>query len=170
MQQPGSDGAALRASAGGAADALLLASRALVAVAARSLADSDDVTLPQFRALVVLSDRGALRVSQLAAVLDIRTSTATRLCDRLVRKGLVTRTASEQDRRSVDVTLTRAGRRLVERVHARRRRDLAQIVERMPSEAQAQSIAVLEAFARAAGDLGIADPFGWGGEAASSRG
>lgn len=39
----------------GAADAFLIASRALVGVAARSLPDADDVTLQQFRALIVLS-------------------------------------------------------------------------------------------------------------------
>ena len=40
-------------------DAFVAASRALVAVAARSLADlSDDITLPQYRALVVLRTRG----------------------------------------------------------------------------------------------------------------
>ena len=39
-------------------DALLTASRALVAVAARSLAAvDDDVTLPQYRALVVLASQ-----------------------------------------------------------------------------------------------------------------
>ena len=40
-------------------DTVLAASRALVAVAARSLAAAgDDVTLPQYRALVVLAARG----------------------------------------------------------------------------------------------------------------
>ena len=38
-----------------ATEALLLASRALVGVAARSLAGIDDVTLSQYRALVVLT-------------------------------------------------------------------------------------------------------------------
>ena len=40
-------------------DTVLAASRALVAVAARSLAAAgDEVTLPQYRALVVLAARG----------------------------------------------------------------------------------------------------------------
>ena len=42
-------------------DAVLRASRVLVAVAARSLVGVDrEVTVPQFRALVVLASRGAL--------------------------------------------------------------------------------------------------------------
>jgi hypothetical protein len=44
-------------------EALLSASRVMVGLAARSLADLDsDVTLPQYRALVVLASRGPQRV------------------------------------------------------------------------------------------------------------
>ena len=49
-------------------DAVLGASRALVAVAARSLADlAEDVTLAQYRALVELAARGPQRPADLAA-------------------------------------------------------------------------------------------------------
>jgi DNA-binding Lrp family transcriptional regulator len=72
-------------------DAVLTASRALVGVAARSLAVVDpEVTLPQYRALVVLASRGPRLVGELAEALVIHPSTATRLCDRLVAKKLVT--------------------------------------------------------------------------------
>ena len=44
-------------------DALLSASRVMVGLAARSVADLDsEVTLPQYRALVVLASRGPQRV------------------------------------------------------------------------------------------------------------
>src|SRR5690348_16146236 len=81
-------------------DALLSASRALVAIAARSLADLDaDVTLPQYRALVVLASRGPQRVVDISAELNVNPSTATRMCDRLVQKKLVRRYRSTSDRR-----------------------------------------------------------------------
>jgi DNA-binding MarR family transcriptional regulator len=71
-------------------DTVLAASRALVAVAARSLAAAgDEVTLPQYRALVVLAARGPQGTAELAAALAVNPSTATRMCDRLVRKGLI---------------------------------------------------------------------------------
>ena len=64
-------------------DAVIGASRALVAIAARSLgAAGQDVTLPQYRALVVLASRGPQRVIDLAGFLDVNASTATRMCDR----------------------------------------------------------------------------------------
>ncbi len=57
-------------------DALLAASRAMVAIAARSLAGLDaEVTLPQFRALVVLASRGPQRVVDISAELGVNPST-----------------------------------------------------------------------------------------------
>jgi DNA-binding MarR family transcriptional regulator len=144
-----------------AVDALLVASRALVAVAARSLADVDDITLPQYRALIVLGKRPGITVHDLAEALDVHPSTATRLCDRLARKHLIRRVQAPEDRRSTRLHLAAAGRRLVDRVTERRRRDLAAIAAKLPDDVQAQAVAVLTAFAEAAGEPGGPDLFGW---------
>ena len=91
-------------------DAVLGASRALVAVAARSLATvADDVTLAQYRVLIELAARGPLRLADLASALTVERSTATRMCDRLVRKRLVTRRRSTDDRRVVSLHLAFLG-------------------------------------------------------------
>ena len=140
--------------------AFVTASRVLVSVAARSLADADDVTIPQFRALVILTTRGAMHQAELADLLGVHQSTLTRLCDRLVRKDLATRTTDEHDRRRVVVEPTAAGRNLVRQVTRRRARDISRIVDAMtPTQRQAAVIA-LNAFADAAGEP-PADPFGW---------
>lgn len=140
---------------------LLVASRALVAVAARSLADTGDVTLPQFRALVVISVRAETTVSDLAAALDVHPTTATRLLDRLVRKRLVRRTELAEDRRVVVLHLTAAGRRLVRRVTDRRAQLLEDIARKMPSESWPRVADALSKFAEAAGEPGDVDVFGW---------
>ncbi|MEX0790396.1 MAG: MarR family transcriptional regulator [Actinomycetota bacterium] len=144
-----------------AVDALLSASRALVGLAARSLASVHEVTLPQFRALVVLEVTGSLTVSELAERLGIHPSTATRLCDRLVAKDLISRFERSGDRRGVDIVLAGPGRRLVEEVTDRRRRDLAAIAGRMSEPELRQAISALNAFARAAGEVPDASLFGW---------
>ena len=70
-------------------DAVLSASRVLVAVAARSLADvGEEVTLTQYRTLVVLASRGPQNLAGLADAVGVTPATATRMCDRLVRKDL----------------------------------------------------------------------------------
>lgn len=142
-------------------DLFLAASRALVGVSARSLAHVDEATLPQFRALVVIAGRENATVSELAERLDIHPSTATRLCDRLVRKGLIRRVERNADRRETEILLASRGRRLVERVTSRRRRDLAAIAQRMSPGQLRQAIAGLGAFAQAAGETPEATLFGW---------
>jgi DNA-binding MarR family transcriptional regulator len=136
------------------ADVLLSASRAMVAVAARSLADLDaDVTLPQYRALVVLASRGPQRVVDIAAELGVNPSTGTRMCDRLVVKKLVRRYRSTADRREVRLTLTPAGRQLVEEVTERRRTELAGIVDEMPVSWHGTVIKALRLITESVGEL-----------------
>jgi DNA-binding MarR family transcriptional regulator len=146
-------------------DMVLAASRALVAVAARSLAAAgDEVTLPQYRALVVLAANGPQGTAELAATLAVNPSTATRMCDRLVRKGLVRRHRQAGDRRSVRIALTAAGRDLVAEVTRQRRAELARLLGALPTDQHEPVIAAFRAFAAAAGELpqpGAA--LGWAG-------
>lgn len=135
-------------------DALLTATRAMVGLAARSLADHDaDVTLPQYRALVVLAARGPQRVVDISAELGVDPSTGTRMCDRLVRKGLIRRYRSAADRRAVRLTLTPSGRHLVQEVTRRRRDELDAVVDTIPVVAYGPVIAALAALAERSGEL-----------------
>jgi DNA-binding MarR family transcriptional regulator len=144
-------------------DGVLGASRALVAVAARSLATvAEDVTLAQYRVLVLLASRGPQRLADLADALVVDRSTATRMCDRLVRKQLVTRRRMSQDRRGVRVSLSAGGAELVAEVSRRRRAEIKRIVERMPSSHRELVVKALRAFADAAGEVPEHDwSLGW---------
>jgi DNA-binding MarR family transcriptional regulator len=140
-------------------ESLLRASRALMSITARSLASvSDEVTLPQFRSLVVLSTAGPQTVSTLADRLAVHASTMTRMCNRLVTRGLVVRVPSSVDRREVVIALTEMGTSVVENVMAARRRELDQVVQRMGAEDRAAAIVALNKFAEAVGDGMPAQP------------
>jgi DNA-binding MarR family transcriptional regulator len=144
-------------------DAVLGASRALVGVAARSLSTvAEDVTLAQYRALVVLASRGPQRLADLATALVVEPSTATRMCDRLVRKRLVARRRSSEDRRAVRVSLTPSGGALIAEVSRRRRVEIAQIMRRLPKAQRPVVLRALRAFADAAGEVPEQDwSLGW---------
>jgi DNA-binding MarR family transcriptional regulator len=114
---------------------------------------ADDVTLPQYRALVVLATEGAKSLGELAVALGVHASTATRMCDRLVRKRLVRRRQSSEDRRAVVLELTPTGQDLVAEVTKRRRTEIARIVARLPRDAREALVSALSEFARAAGDI-----------------
>ena len=146
-----------------AVQALMLASRAFVGLAARSLAAVDgDVTLPQFRTLVVLAVRGPQRSIDIAEELRVNPSTGTRMCDRLIRKGLVRRMRSTTDRRVVRLRLTQGGHDLVEQVIRRRREELVRLVAATADLWQPVVTDALTAFAEAAGEIGEQDWWlGW---------
>jgi DNA-binding MarR family transcriptional regulator len=91
-------------------DAVLQASRALVAIAASSIAGvADVVTVPQFRVLVLVYTRGPVNLAAVADDLNVNPSNASRTCDKLIRAGLLDRDVSELDRRHIDLSLTAAG-------------------------------------------------------------
>ncbi|MFE4870574.1 MULTISPECIES: MarR family transcriptional regulator [unclassified Streptomyces] len=147
--------------------AVLTASRVLVAVSARSLAAVEDrVTLPQFRLLVVLSTHGTAKLVVLADLLGVNPSTAMRMMDRLIAAGLADRQVNPDNRRETLLRLTDDGRRLVEEVTARRRADIAAIVERLAPDQQSALVDALTAFAEAGGEPMAPDeaslyPLGW---------
>jgi len=134
-------------------DATLVASRALVAVIARSLADVlDQITLPQFRVLVVLCAEGPLRSGVLADRLGIHQSTFTRTADRLVTQGWIRREVSPESRREIIVELTDAGRDLVLSVMKARRREIEKTLRKASPGDRETIRAGFEAFAAAAGE------------------
>lgn len=134
-------------------EAVLHAGRVLAALAAASLRElAPDVTLPQHRVLSELAERGPQRVADLAEVLSVDRSTATRMCDRLVRKGLIQRRRLQEDRRGVRVALAPQGRELVEAVARRRRDQVREIVGRMPDLDPQVAVEALGAFVAIAGE------------------
>ena len=135
-----------------AVEQVLLASRALVGIAARALPESADVTLPQWRALVLLEVAGQLNVNALAAQLGVNPSTCTRLCDRLVRKGLLDRELSPDSRREVVLRLTPAGSSLVADATARRRSEIEELVRTLSSRQRRDLAVALAPMIRAAGE------------------
>ena len=135
-------------------EALLTASRALVGIAARSVASiEDDLTWVQHRALVWLAERGPSNVGSLAEALGIHASTATRLCDRLVDKSLIARDNPPDDRREVLVQLTPAGRSVIEVTTTARRRELDRLVSQLDPADRETIVSGMRLFTECAGEL-----------------
>jgi DNA-binding MarR family transcriptional regulator len=139
-------------------EAFVTASRVLVGVAVRSIDGAKPpVTTPQHRLLVLLAGRGPQLIGSLAEELNVNSSSATRQCDRLERKGLVARARSDEDGRAVKVSLTPRGRALVDGVTKLRRAEIAAIVGRMDTTDAAQAVACLARFNAAAGEVPDSD-------------
>ncbi len=100
----------------GLVDALAQLSFAVQGTLGR-IAAAHDLSIVQARLLGILRDRSPT-IMELARFLQLDKSSVTGLVDRAQERGLVERSASPFDRRSVQVTLTTAGRKLVDRATA----------------------------------------------------
>ncbi|OBJ39540.1 MarR family transcriptional regulator [Mycolicibacterium mucogenicum] len=134
-------------------DALVTASRLLLDITARAVAVVDDtLTVPQLRVLAILAAHGATNLTTLAAQLDVQPSTIGRMSERLVTAGLIERHQNPASRREIAVDLTRRGRAIVDTVSARRRAEIARIVEVMAPRERMGMVRALHAFSEAGGE------------------
>ena len=74
-----------------------------------------DLTYPQYLVLLVLWQHGEQTVSEIGHCLLLESNTLTPLLKRLEQKGLITRSRSSQDERSVKISLTEKGEALKEK-------------------------------------------------------
>jgi DNA-binding MarR family transcriptional regulator len=166
VEDPAAPGAGLQDDVTALTSAVLTASRLLVAVSARSLAAAEEqVTLPQFRMLVLLATHGETNLVTLADRLVVNPSTALRMVDRLADAGFVSRRVNPDSRRETLLRLTRAGRQMVGEVTGRRREEIAAIVTRMSPKDRVGLVRALRAFAEAGGEPSTEErdlvPLGW---------
>ena len=141
-----------------AVTAVLTASRAMLGVIARSLADTlETVTLPQFRVLVLLSSLGPQRTGILAERLRANLSTFSRSLDRMVASGWVRRKQNPGSRREVIITLTPEGESIVNDVTQRRREDFRSILAGLTPAQRRQVLEAFDVFNSAAGEPTVED-------------
>lgn len=92
-----------------------------------AVAAAHDLSLTLLRVGAILRDR-TLTMSELAAYLGLDRSTITGLVNRAEERGLVRRIGNENDKRSTQVTLTRAGQDLARICAAEISQEIAPLV------------------------------------------
>ena len=131
----------------------MAASRALVGMAAASIAEVDDiVTVPQLRVLMMISTRGPMNLGSVASALGVSAPNASRICDRVLKAGLLHRTEDPADRRNIMLTLTDEGRALIDRVAGHRRAAIRRVLRKMSAPDRKALASALDIFAKAAGE------------------
>src|SRR3954447_23791846 len=132
-------------------DAVMRAARVFSAVAAESIAQAgDSVTLPQLRVLTLATSVGSLSNSQVATALGVHISNASRICERLVQAGLLSRRDSPNDRRQVELRITERGSALIRAVTRHREAVFSQVLDQLPPDQRSAVAQALASFAAAA--------------------
>lgn len=108
----------------------------------RHLAEMD-LTLLQSQLLRILR-HGARPTGQLATALRISPPAVTQLTDRLIRKGLIERQASPDDRRTVLIALSNKGKRLEDKFRDLRGQIISHALARLDEAKQEQIMSALE--------------------------
>lgn len=134
-------------------EAVMRTARALVGITAASISTVDDVvTVPQLRVMMMIATRGAMNLAAVAEGLQVSPSNASRICDRLLKVGMIDRQDDPADRRNIALTLTTDGQALIDRVVRHRRTAVRRILRRMSPERRDLLAAVLDEFATTAGE------------------
>ena len=115
-------------------DDALYASRAFVALAVRTMARSSEITIPQHRALLELALRGPQRLTSMSSLLGMPLSGTSRLCDRLIAKGLMRKRPDPHSGRSIELSVTPSGLEQVGLILDARRDELSDALAKIPAE------------------------------------
>lgn len=143
-------------------DQLLEFSRLMVGVAYRSLEGAGaELDLPAFRALAFVDRHPACTMGALASGIHLPPSSTTRLCDRLVEAGWLTRQHNADNRRQVELLLTANGHTRMRTLLAARRRELDLITRRLAPDRLAALTELLPDLVVAATAQEPATPQGW---------
>lgn len=98
----------------------------------------------QKRILILLLETGPITQQKLTQRLGIQPGSASEVIAKLENAGLLTRTESEADRRTVDITLTEEGSRQAEEARAQRDGRHREMFSVLSQEERAQLLGLLE--------------------------
>jgi DNA-binding MarR family transcriptional regulator len=116
-----------------ALERLLMAGIGITTLALGQVGGAADLTLSQWRVLVIASRAQRLRVGELAAHLGVSVPSASRIVRRIERRGLLSASRADDDRRATILRLTTAGTQVVDDVMGRRRQLIAVALREGPS-------------------------------------
>jgi MarR family 2-MHQ and catechol resistance regulon transcriptional repressor len=128
---------------------MIKAYHSLLAFAENTLKDSG-LGESEFRILEVLLHKGPMPVNTIGPKVFLTPGSISVAVDRLLKRGLVTRTNSSEDRRVRVVDLTPSGRRLIEQVFAAHARQVDRLAEVLSPKERRQIARGLKAFGKAA--------------------
>jgi DNA-binding MarR family transcriptional regulator len=131
-------------------DKILVASKIMVNILAESLiyAGVQGLSAPQFRILDMIY-HGTSKPADIARMLDVSPPAISWLLGKLEEGGYIERSLRKQDRRRVDLELTRMGKDVVRKVNTHRRKLLNGVLSALDDETVTHLEVSLGAFADA---------------------
>jgi DNA-binding MarR family transcriptional regulator len=96
-----------------------------------------NLSIGQLKSLFFISNQGTTSLGKLAAALKVTPTNTTGIVDRLLKRGLITRTENPDDRRVLLLSTTPAGEELITGLRQKRRERMTELFNILsPSEAE----------------------------------
>jgi DNA-binding MarR family transcriptional regulator len=113
--------------------------------------------IAQLKSLFFINNRGYTTTGKLAAVLKVTPTNMTGVIDRLLEKGLITRTTNPDDRRELVLRMTPSGEELVAELRQKRKERMIELFNRLTEE-EAETVAQALKFMVRAIEVGESNP------------
>lgn len=88
----------------------------------------------------MLASGERMTMSRLADQLDVSLPNVTGIVERMVERGLVERVRPQDDRRTVEVRITDAGREVLDEIDMIKRQEMANVIRRLTPEQQERAL------------------------------
>lgn len=108
--------------------------RAFLAKQSGMITKSGDITVPQIAILHILKDLVKCKMTEIAKFLNVTTSAATGVVDRMVKSGLLKRVRVRGDRRIINVKLTPKGKKTINTIFKEREKMMIDIFRQFSSK------------------------------------
>lgn len=92
------------------------------------------LSIGQLKSLFFISNRGTTSLGKLAAAMEVTPTNTTGIVDRLLKRGLITRTESPDDRRVLLLRTTARGEELIGDLRHRRRERMVELFGHLSDE------------------------------------
>jgi len=92
------------------------------------------LSIGQLKTLFFISNCGTVSISKLAEALEVRPANVTSLIDRMLERGLITRTGDPNDRRVLLLRTTPKGDELVAELRQKRQERMAEVFNHLNDE------------------------------------
>ena len=103
-----------------------------------------DITATQLLVLECLLTSGHCKMHTLVDALKVKFSAVTAIIDRLVKTGFVMREHGKEDRRTVFVSLSAKGKKVLSQVYQQRRKIFMQVFSRISAKEREEYLTILE--------------------------
>lgn len=102
------------------------------------------ITMPQYLVLDLIETRGALKMSEIAAVMSVSLPAMTGIVDRLHQTAMIERCYDPKDRRLIRINLSVKGRKMVHKIRKQREDTISDVFGQLTEQERRSYLKIIK--------------------------